>query len=293
MRDIAGDVRKLRFDLKSRFLPATDVTCETKNGLMTFSSKDRSVGRGLFSRREWSWDLMSSIQALLREEELLKPAGNDLLINVGANIGSVLVPLMRTGSFRYGVGFEPAPDNAAYLRKNVTQNGLDDAVQTFQMGLSDENTTAEFELAAHNMGDHRVRGGSAPLSRPSSFGESDREVIEVQLRTLDDVLAEHDYAGRAAALVWVDIQGHEGHFLKGARNTLTCRVPLVIELLPYGINRAGMEADEFCALVSEMCSDFYSLRDGGWQKQSKSDFRALYDRYEGSTDGTDIVLVTR
>jgi FkbM family methyltransferase len=293
LRDIAGDVRKLSFDLRSRFLPATDITCETKNGLMTFSSKDRSVGRRLFSRREWSWDLMSAIQALLREEELLKPTGNDLLINVGANIGSVLISLMRTGSFRYGVGFEPGPDNAAYLRKNVTQNGLDDAVATFQIGLSDENTTAEFELAAHNMGDHRVRGGSAPLSQPSSFDESEREVIEVQLRTLDDVLAEHDYAGRTAALVWVDIQGHEGHFLKGARNTLAGRVPLVIELWPYGINRAGMDAKEFCALVIELCSDFYSLGDGGWQKQSTSDFRALYDRYEGSTDGTDIVLVTR
>lgn len=293
MRDIAGDVRRLKFDLKSRFLPATDVTCETKNGLMTFSSKDRSVGRRLFSRREWSWDLIRVMQALLREEELLMPTGNDLLINVGANIGSVLVPLMRTGLFRYGVGFEPGPDNAAYLKKNVTQNGLDGVVQTFQIGLSDENKTAEFELAAHNMGDHRVRGGSAPISQPSSFGESEREVIEVQLRTLDNVLAEHDYAGRSAALVWVDIQGHEGHFLKGARTTLAGRVPLVIELWPYGINRSGMEAEEFCGLVSELCSDFYSRRAGRWQKQPTSDFRALYNRYQGSTDGTDIVLVTR
>lgn len=292
VNDLGARVRKLHYTLKSRLLPPSDVTCQTKNGLMTFSSKDRSVGRRLYASRAWSWDLVTELPELLRTEKLLG-SKNDLLINVGANIGSMLVPLMRSGLFERGIGFEPGPANAAYLRQNITQNGLDECVRTFEVGLSDKNTTAEFELAAHNMGDHRVRRAPTSTARTTAFGESNRTTIEVELARLDDFLVEHNYALDARALFWVDIQGHEGHFFRGARKTMAGGVPIAVELWPYGIHRSGMEADEFCELVGEMCSAFYHKAHSRWQKQPMSEFRALYDRYNTGINATDVVLLTR
>ena len=293
MLDIVGDIRKLRFEFGRRFQPAADITCETKNGLMTFSNKDRSIGRRLYSRRHWSWDMLQQCKRLLIRENLIDAQGNDLLINVGANIGCILIPLMRDGLFRQGIGFEPAPINANYLAKNVSQNGLAESVRTFQMGLSDQDRVAEFELSPRNTGDHRVRVAAAAAERPSAYNEATRQVISIQLGRLDDVIQEHEFELGSRSLLWVDIQGHEGHFLQGARKTLAQGVPVVTELWPYGIARSGMTPTDFCDLIRELFASVYFKRRGRWQKHSTDAFGQLYDRYDRGTSGTDIILVSR
>ncbi|RPJ80913.1 MAG: hypothetical protein EHM18_17695, partial [Acidobacteria bacterium] len=51
-------------------------------------------------------------------------------------------------------------------------------------------------------------------------------------------------------LVWVDIQGHEGHFLRGAQSLLRRGVPIVTEFWPYAIERSGMSVEEYTSLVT-------------------------------------------
>ena len=293
MLDIVGDIRKLRFEFGRRFQPPVDITCQTKNGLLTFSSKDRSIGRRLYSRRHWSWDVLQQCKDLLIREELIRDKKNDLLINVGANIGCILIPLMREGLFRHGIGFEPAPVNAKYLKKNVLQNGLADRVDTFQLGLSNQDRIAEFEMSPRNTGDHRVRACTSAVERKSAYHESTRQVISIQLARLDDVIQEHQFDLGDHSLLWVDIQGHEGHFFLGARETLARGIPVVTELWPYGINRSGMNADGFCSLIRELFGTCYFKWRRSWRKESTDQFRALYDRYDRGTSGTDIILVAR
>lgn len=90
--------------------------------------------------------------------------------------------------FRRGFAFEPAPGNAKYLEVNVRQNGLNDFVQTFRIGLSSSARLAELEISPRNTGDHRVRAQSADLESKPLFNEQNREVVSVQLARLDDVL---------------------------------------------------------------------------------------------------------
>ena len=180
--DIPAEIRKLHFR-SMQLSAARDVTCSTKNGKLTFGSHDGVIAQRLYSRRQWSWSLLKNCQRLLINKGILDKKENDILINVGANIGAVMIPLMRMGHFRNGLGFEPSPSNFKYLQKNVDQNDLTDTVNVFQLGLSDQKTTAEFELSSRNCGDHRVFAANSS-DRPSLFNEADRETIPVSLTTL-------------------------------------------------------------------------------------------------------------
>ncbi len=291
MFDLVGDLRKIRFEYGRRFQPPADITCETKNGLMTFSNKDRCIGRRLFARRHWSWDMIQRCRKLLIDERLILPTGNDLLINVGANIGCILIPLMREGLFQRGIGFEPAPANAAYLRANVEQNGLAGSVQTFELGLSDASRVAPFEMSPRNSGDHRVRSDSAARQQKSAYDEEARQVIQIQLARLDDMVQDHDIELGRNSLMWVDIQGHEGQFFEGARRAIARGIPVVTELWPYGINRSGIEASQFCELINDLFGCFYVFKRKRWCKHDVTAFPEVYDRYASGTSGTDIVLV--
>lgn len=293
MLDIVGEIRKLRFEYGRRFEEQADITCETKNGLMTFSNKDRCIGRRLYSRRHWSWQMLQSCQQLLIDEQLIKPSNNDVLINVGANIGCILVPLVREKLFQRGIGFEPAPENARYLRTNIEQNGLADRAQAFQLGLSNEDRVASFEMSPRNTGDNRVRVSQSAEDRKASYSESTREVIQIQLTRLDDVIQEHQVDIGPHSLLWVDIQGHEGLFLEGARDTLSHGVPMVTELWPYGINRSGMSPLDFCSLVRDLFATYYIQQRSTWKQYSTDQFRQTYSRYDRGTSGTDIVLIPR
>ena len=293
MLNIAGEIRKLRFEYGRRFEAQADITCETRNGLMTFSNKDRCIGRRLYARRHWSWQMLQSCQQLLIEEGRILPTGNDVLINVGANIGCILVPLVRDRLFHRGIGFEPSPENSRYLRKNVEQNGLAHRVQTFELGLSDKSRIANFEMSPRNTGDNRVRSGQPAKASKSAYNEADREVIQIQLTRLDDVIQDHQLDLGRHSLLWVDIQGHEGYFLDGARDTISHGLPVVTELWPYGINRSGMSAEEFCQLISDLFSTFYVRRRSKWHQKRTDEFQQTYRRFDNGTSATDIVLIPR
>ena len=139
----------------------------------------------------------------------------------------------------------------------------------------------------------RVRTGQSAEDRKASYNESTREVIQIQLTRLDDVIQEHQVDIGTHSLLWVDIQGHEGHFLEGARETLSKGVPMVTELWPYGINRSGMSSLDFCALIRELFATYYIQQRSVWKQYSTDQFRQTYSRYDGGTSGTDIVLIPR
>ena len=60
-------------------------------------------------------------------------------------------------------------------------------------------------------------------------------------------------------LIWMDVQGYEGHVLSGAPLTLSKKMPLVIEFWPYGMERAN----SFDKLKNSLkgYNGFYDLND--------------------------------
>lgn len=233
----------------------------TPHGVIEFDSRDRGVGKALYLERGYELASIRAALGWLRGHGLLAPGGT--VVDVGANIGVTVIPLLAEGGFERALAVEPEPGNAELLVRNLARNGLSDRVTVAQCALSDTEGQATLELSGGNWGDHRVRSSAGTETAGESFGESRRKTVPVRVRTLD-ALIEATPAIPAASirLVWADIQGHEGRLLAGARQRLPRAVPMVSEFWPYGLKRAGTRPEDFMALASERFEAFVALPTG-------------------------------
>ena len=144
----------------------------------------------------------------------------DQIVDVGANIGTSTLELLSAYPDATAVSIEPHPDNYRLLRQNVIANGLEDRVRTVNVAVGDANGTVQLVVSASNPGDHRV-GSPAPGSK-----------IDVPIRRLDE-LAQPD----GATLLWIDVQGYEGHVFRGAGDFRRC--PALVEFWPFRLHEVG------------------------------------------------------
>jgi FkbM family methyltransferase len=174
---------------------------------------DEAIGRHI--AREGSFE-----QAEL-EEALRVVARGDTVIDVGANIGMITVPLaLAAHEGGLVVAFEPLPDNVRRLRANLERNTL--------------SNVRVVEAAAGPM------DGVATLhtARDAAFGSLDRVVkyraasdIEVSLRSVDSVWRE--LGEPRVSLVKIDVEGTELDVLRGASALLKRDRPaLLVEADP-------------------------------------------------------------
>jgi FkbM family methyltransferase len=212
------------------------------------------------------------------------------LLDVGANIGTVCIPLVRDRAFAHALAFEPEPRNYRYLVRNVRANGLEAAVTTVNAGVSSVNTTMAMELAFDNYGDHRIRVAPPTSSHPECR-EEERAVIQVPVHRLDDFLPTVPVAVADVGLLWVDVQGHEHHVLEGAGALLTAGVPVVAEFWPYALARAGTDAAAFVALLRTRFRWFYDLESSAPARCPVADADMLLSRYGADTAFTDLLLL--
>ena len=253
LRHPAFGVRKLRWWLLRAGAPR-DVTVETFNGRLTFDSRDKLTGKRLFIARGHEVQHILATMRLL-EREGYRSTTTATLLEVGANIGMTCIAFVRRGFFRSAVAFEPAPDNFRLLQHNIAQNGLAERIRAVPWALSSDSGEMPLELSADNWGDHRIR----QRAEAGAYGEEERPLIRVPVRTLDAALVELGVAPADVGLTWVDIQGHEGHLFRGTSVLLAHGAPLVTEFWPYGIRRSGVAPAEYCRLVGERFTHFYVL----------------------------------
>jgi FkbM family methyltransferase len=179
------------------------------------------------------------------------------VLEVGANLGTETVSLLRRHGVERVVAFEPDPENARFLRANLALNGVHDRAEIHEMALSDVDTTLLLEHSAENWGDHRIR--VAEVCGPELDNEGDRVTVEVPARRIDSLVETGELDLDAVGLVWMDAQGHEGHVLAGARQLIATGIPVLTEYWPYGLNRAG-GLDRFHDLVAEGYGTVVDLR---------------------------------
>jgi FkbM family methyltransferase len=269
--------------------PRRDITIDTFNGRLTFDSKDWLIGKYLYVKRSHEAGLMERVFQLLRSEGYLGESPfKKSLLNVGANIGMTAVGLVKQGRFDRAIAFEPTPDSYRLLVHNVNQNGLSGRIQSFPFALSSQNGELELEISRDNSGDNRIR----KIQAPGFFAEEKRRTVKIPAKTLDGFFAEHPaVAEDPIGLIWVDIQGHEGHFFRGARQFLSRGIPTVIEFWPYGIRRSGISEQEFCEILSELFSRFYVFGTEPEQESPIGNASSLFKRYAGPREMCTVVLL--
>lgn len=161
--------------------------------------------------------------------------GDDVLFDVGANIGLYSLyaahrhPHMRVASF------EPEYSNLHLLRDNVAENGVTERIAIYPVALGDENRLTFLHVqdlhpgaALHTVSDERT----LPATR------TDRPVVGregiVQM-TLDAFV---EQTGLQPTCMKIDVDGNERQVLAGATTTLASPAfrSMLIEL-PSGVER--------------------------------------------------------
>ncbi len=283
--------RRAVWEVRHR-MPAHALTVRTKHGMLSFSNKDRAIGRLLYTHREFELEKIDGAVRCAIAAGVLGETNRGWLLDVGANVGSVCITLVRRGVFTRAVAFEPEPGNYAHLVRSLALNGIDAAtIRPVNAALSSTGGQATLELAFTNFGDHRIRVEPPTTSHPDCR-EADRAVITVPVQRLDDAVASLGIAPSDVNLIWVDAQGHEAQVLEGAGALLEARVPVVTEFWPYGLERSGAEGRRFGEIVRSHFTAFYNLSDATPRRQPVTEVDALYARYAG-TSFTDLLLVAR
>lgn len=269
-----------------------DVTVETENGLLSINNKDWLMGKHLFVRRNYELGFIRDSIAFLQDENLLKSGKNRTVVDVGANLGMICIALLREDFFEKAIAFEPSPRNFRLLEKNVSQNHLNGKIECHQLALSSVDGEIEFEIDITNSGDSRVRK-TLPGEKRGDLKEHKRQTVSVEAKTFDSFLSQNLVVNSEEIdLFWIDIQGHEGHFFKGARDLFKQnKIPVVNEFWGYGINRSGMTREEYCLVLGETFSGFYHLTENGYRLKSISEIEKLFDIYEKATEVGNIILI--
>ncbi|PYU96835.1 MAG: hypothetical protein DMG25_00635 [Acidobacteria bacterium] len=291
LRTLGIKFRRLCWALNSRF--RNSITVSRKQGLFTvWLVPDESVGKSLYCYGEHELDLMTEAMTVLRSVRLCPPKGEGTILDVGANNGITSIAMLNLGELKRAIAIEPEPRNFQLLVHNVRQNALEDRVACLPYAASDRGGQLSFELSEANDGDHRVRPPQS-ASSPERFRESGRRVIGVQCETLCDLMSDVPPGfTRDVTVIWVDVQGYEGYVFKGAKKLLSAGIPVVSEIWPYGIRRAGMSEREFVDIAEDNWTSYWVRRKGRFVQYPINTLPILFEElgYEGDVDN---VIFTR
>jgi FkbM family methyltransferase len=245
------------------------------------SSSDQSIGRDVYLYGGYDFEKFEKVLARLDPSFQCK-----LLIDIGANIGTICIPAVKRGYFERALAFEPEPFNYSLLSANISINGLSTEVASHNIALGEnEGEALSFELSETNYGDHRIRFSS----ESGLYGEDQRKVISIKSEPLDTIVDDID---PASTLIWMDTQGFEGYVLKGAERTLSKRPPLVIEFSPYHMNRSGSYQKLKQALCGVGYRMFFDLNeDAPPSEVSEKVFDSLFKRIGLNGKYTDLLIV--
>ena len=231
----AGDaVRALPLRARARLLfdllaeaGATGIVIPGENGEIEGYLSDRTIALKYLKNKSWTIETVWMMQAVFARR------GAGSWIDLGANIGTTVIPAALAGASCHAVEADPA--NLVLLRRNIARNGVAGRVVIHDSAVWDENTTLIFEQAPSNLGDHRVR--TAEPDEESAYGESSRSTIEVSASRLDTLIDSFSLQG--PVIVKLDVQGAEAHAFAGG-DALFKRADLAfLEYWPYGFRRLG------------------------------------------------------
>lgn len=196
---------------------------------------DDAVVLGEYRRSgRWASEVVELLGALL--------AGGGTLLDVGANIGLVCIPVLARAPKARCLALEPAPNNFALLTRNVARHGLHERIECLPLAAHDADAPLWLALSEHNHGDHRVT-----LDTSAAGARVPVPVRGARLATL--------LGGRELPrplVMKVDTQGAERRVLEGALPMLHEVEHLVLEYWPAGVRRAGDTIEALHALMSEL-----------------------------------------
>lgn len=173
--------------------------------------------------------------------------GRSCVIDVGAHIGLVTLPLSRAVAPGGTVwAFEPAERNRGYLDRHLVLNGIRNVrVVPWLLGPADAEDV-EFHESEEDSGKNSI-----VAIRERGFRTTRKRQV-----TLDTFCREH---GVRPQVIKIDTEGAEFGILQGARATLrVCRPQIFLSVHPRHLEANGQSAAQLHVLLGELG---YEVRD--------------------------------
>ena len=277
--------RKLKWLFGTYLLPRHIATVKTENGILSFNSKDRTLGRALNIEREFESQMMKRTVKLLTKNGDIKQVKGRVVMDVGGYVGMSSIGFLNFNLFDNAIIFEPNPNSFSLIEKNIKQNNFSDQITAFNVALSNKNSELLMELSHKNFGDHRIRQ-EGPVQE-GYYHEEVRKIISVDSVAFDDFIKKNPQINfKNISMVWMDIQGHEGKFLQGANNFLSSqKIPVVMEFWPYGILRSGTTKNEFLENLVKLFTHFYIVDNEFTELQNILNVEKLFDECAKTASG--------
>lgn len=212
---------------------------------------------------------------------ILKKNGHDnkqiLLVDAGANIGTICIPALARGLAERAIAIEANPSIVPLLKANVALNELDDRIQVVGRALGvKDNESLSLAVSEDNHGDNRIVSSESEVAQ--------RRLVNVQTITFDTVLK----GNTGELLIWMDLQGYEGIALQGASRLLERKPPMVMEFWPSGMRQA--QSFELLKKALMVYSTYIDLNNPS-VTHPISDLDKLYISFGAGEEFTDILLM--
>ena len=194
------------------------------------------------------------------------------LINIGAHVGTTLIPAIKNKLFTKYIAFEPSLDNFRLLTANANINKIERNGKLFNLALSNRVSKGylkKFDL--NNSGDYR-------LTKKNNSSE------EVMLNVLDNF---SNKITKKNCLIYIDAQGHEPEIFMGGQKTLKKKIPIIFELMPSIMTKKNPKILYNLIKHYDYLTD---LRGSNLLKMNLVNFLKVYNNYTKRGSYTDLMI---
>lgn len=162
---------------------------------------------------------------------------NDNIFDIGANIGCTSILFGDLAKKVYA--FEPSPTTYSFLRKNIIQSRMTN-IDIFNIGLGSSSCESTLTFSPSNRS-----GGFISNLTQASKGHITEKIF---IKTVDEII--ETLRPPEVNLIKIDVEGFEGHVIKGAESTIIKNKPIVV-----------LELNHWCLNAFQRTSipDFFDL----------------------------------
>lgn len=199
-----------------------------------------------------------------------------LLVDAGANIGTVAIPAVRRGLAESAIAIEGFQTTFMLLERNIECNALEGKIIGLNVAIGAAPGQVWFDQVQGNPG-------------ANSVSLEGQESEPTRLTTLDDILRDEKYS---SALVFADIEGYEIDMLLGAGKLLESRIPFVMEFNPLLFMRYHSKSEGISLFVKSF-SHFGVARSPSRRFYEIHMLSDLWDYLEMNNRATDLVFLRK
>jgi FkbM family methyltransferase len=188
---------------------------------------------------------LENLQTLIA---LIKP--NTEIFDIGANIGMMLIPMLKSDKTITLVAVEASPNNIPYLKKTHEHNPYKDRWTIIDKAVFDHEGKLNFHMASPQNGAY----DSIHNTQRANF----EKTVEIECTTIDTIWNSRNKP--VVSCIKIDIEGADLLALKGGINCInSCKPSILMEWNQINIHPFGLGNKDLWDFVQSINYTIYSL----------------------------------